>query len=124
MTRQAGAPAALVLALSGLAACSASDGPAALADGEDAISCAVDGAQSLAQVCSVERARWQGRLVLVVHHPGGGFRRFEVTTDGSGLAPADGADAAATRLTDGRLDVTVGHDRYLFPATARSHGPV
>ncbi|MYL98207.1 hypothetical protein GR702_10550 [Novosphingobium sp. FGD1] len=105
-----------------LAACSSNSEPPPVAAGKEHIACAVGGAAELKPVCSVERAEAGGRLTLVVHHPDGAFRRFDVTTDGSGLAVSDGAEKAQTRLVDGKLDVTVGPDRYLFPATEKSHG--
>lgn len=91
----------------------------AIAEGAEHIACAVGGAGELSKACAVERAEENGGLSLVVHHPDGAFRRFQVLTDGRGIAVADGADEAVTRLQDGALDVTVGADRYIFPATVR-----
>lgn len=106
--------AALVLLL---AACSSGSEPPPVAAGDEHVDCAVGGSAQLKPVCSVERAEVDGRLTLVVRHPDGAFRRFDVTDDGTGLAVADGAEQAVTHLEDGKLDVTVGADRYLFPAT-------
>ncbi|PZQ56213.1 MAG: hypothetical protein DI555_06215 [Novosphingobium pentaromativorans] len=106
-----------------LAACSAGDKAPEQAEGGERIACAVAGSAELKPVCAVERAEEQGRLVLVVHHPDGGFRRFAVMTDGSGLAVADGAQVAVTRLDGDRLDVSLGADRYLFPATRTPDAP-
>ncbi|HUD30640.1 MAG TPA: hypothetical protein VMQ93_17365 [Novosphingobium sp.] len=103
-----------------LAACSSGSEPPPVAAGGEHIACAVGGSAELKPVCAVERAEKDGRLTLVVHHPDGAFRRFDVMTDGSGLAVADGAEKAETRLVDGKLDVTVGADRYQFPATEKS----
>ncbi|CDO37720.1 hypothetical protein [Novosphingobium sp. KN65.2] len=103
-----------------LVACSGGEPQApATAAGADHIACAVSGADNLADVCAVERDEVDGKLMLVVHHPDGAFRRFEVLTDGRGVAVADGADEAVTALRDGSLDVTVGTDRYVFPAKVR-----
>lgn len=102
-----------------LAACSASSEPPPVAAGEEHIACAVGGSAQLAEVCSVERAEKDGKLTLVVHHPDGAFRRFDVMTDGTGLAATDGAEQAETKLADGMLDVTLGADRYIFPVTAK-----
>lgn len=112
-------PAAASLALL-LAACSSNSEPPPVAAGGEHIECAVGGSAELKPVCAVERSEAGGKLTLVVHHPDGAFRRFDVMTDGTGLAVADGADKAVTRLEDGKLDVTVGADRYLFPATAKT----
>lgn len=103
-----------------LAACS-QEAPTTppIAEGAEHIACAVGGAGELSRACAVERAEEDGGLLLVVHHPDGAFRRFQVLTDGRGIAVADGADEAVTLLTDGALDVTVGADRYIFPATVK-----
>jgi hypothetical protein len=88
----------------------------------DTIECAVGGAAYFERVCKVEEARPSGGKILVVRHPDGGFRRFEVLTDGHGLATADGAEEAETAVVDGQLQVAVGADRYRFPATIQKHG--
>jgi hypothetical protein len=87
--------------------------------GAELIECAIGGAQGFGRDCVVERAEDEGATILIVRHPDGGFRRFEVLTDGRGLAVADGAVEAQTELVDGRLDVSVGADRYRFPATVK-----
>ena len=67
--------------------------------------------------CIAERvASPDGEAQLVVRHPDGAFRRFVVLADRSGLATADGADAAENALDGGILTVTVGPDAYRFPA--------
>lgn len=104
-----------------LAACSSSSQPPPVAAGDEHIACAVGGSARLAEVCSVERSEAGGKLTLIVHHPDGAFRRFDVMTDGSGLAVTDGAEPAQTKLVDGKLDVTVGADRYVFPVTTKAH---
>jgi len=127
--RLAGALLAVVL----LSGCSGGDEQAAEADAPEAtaaaltpegelIECSVGGARWFLKECAVEQAEDEGKTVLVVHHPDGGFRRFEVLTDGRGLAVADGAEEAYTEVVSGRLDVSVGSDRYRFPATIRSDG--
>lgn len=91
-----------------------------VAEGAEHIACAVDGAGELSTTCAVERAEEGGRLLLVVRHPDGAFRRFRVLTDGRGVAVADGAEEAVTTLAGGGLDVAVGNDRYVFPAKVKS----
>ena len=90
------------------------------AEGAEHIACAVAGGKDFRKACAVERAPQGDRLFLVVRHPDGGFRRFEVLSDGRGLAAADGADAAQVILQDGGIEVAVGPDRYRFPATVKS----
>lgn len=108
-----------------LAACSMEREPQAQASsaGDDTIECALRGAPDFKRDCVVERAPQGGVLYLVVRHPDGAFRRFQVLKDGRGLAVADGAETAETRIADGLLEVTVGKDRYRFPATQKSHAP-
>ncbi|MDE2564028.1 MAG: hypothetical protein KGL48_17460 [Sphingomonadales bacterium] len=107
--------AALIL---GLAACSrASDGP-----GKDArtIDCALGGSAQFEKHCWVETDSANGRKVLVVRAPDGSFRRFIAVDDGRGAVPADGSeDATAQWVGGGKLQVTVGSDRYLFPAAVK-----
>jgi hypothetical protein len=103
-----------------LAACSsgASDtsGAPVAEQTDNVIDCAVGGATAFAHTCAVERSEEQGALVLVVQHPDGGFRRFEVLDGGHSLTPADGAEAGRTTKTADGLEVAVGGDRYRFPA--------
>lgn len=89
--------------------------------GGDTIECAIAGGQWFLPECNVQRVKQEdGALTLVVRHPDGGFRRFLVLTDGRGLATADGSEEAVSEVVDGRLDVSVGQDRYRFPATVKS----
>jgi hypothetical protein len=112
-----------LLALFALAACNAAESDAAAggegADGGNRIECALGGAASFSRQCGVEQVELDGVRTLIVHHPDGGFRRFEVLTDGRGLALADGAEEAIAEVVDGRLEISVGSDRYRFPATIR-----
>lgn len=94
-----------------------------MAEGDEHIPCAVSGSGKLEPICAVERHVDANGLTLLVRHPDGGFRRFAVVSDGRGLEVADGAQVAVTRLEGDRLDVSVGADRYLFPATRKSHAP-
>ena len=97
-----------------------SDSPPEPAEGSEHIACAVDGESEWQDVCAVERVRDGDTLELVVRHPGGGFRRFLVTTDGRGLVTADGAQELALDYdAEGFADVQIGGDRYRFPASRR-----
>ncbi|WP_159978396.1 MULTISPECIES: hypothetical protein [unclassified Novosphingobium] len=113
-----GAGAALALLLG---ACSNSE-PPPIAAGDEHIDCAVGGSVQMKPVCAVERIETDGKHTLVVRHPDGAFRRFDVTEGGASLAPSDGADKAVTSLANGKLDITVGGDHYLFPATEMPDG--
>jgi hypothetical protein len=92
------------------------------AEDPNAIDCALNGAEKFERHCTVERAPEGDTLFLVVHHPDGGFRRFEVVKDGHGLAIADGADEARLTIEGKFLAATVANDRYLFPATIGAPG--
>ena len=110
-----------IIGLGVLAACSSSqNAPPPAAEGGERIACALAGAQAFADDCAVDRMDAGGALSLVVRHPDGSFRRFAVVKDGRGLVVADGAEQARTSLQDDKLAVTVGQDRYLFPAKIKS----
>ena len=120
--RGAPGPLWIMLAPVLLSACSnGSDAMPDVAEGEERIACAVGGSADMAEVCAIDRSEQDGTLYLVVRHPDGAFRRFEVLTDGRGLATADGAQVAETMLDNGQLEVTVGEDRDRFPATVRKN---
>jgi hypothetical protein len=99
-----------------LAGCSADpvDQPV---DDASLIACAIGGASELTRNCSVERSVADSVLTLVIHHDDGGFRRLTVMTDGSGVITADGADPARIAVFEGEIEVAVGQDRYILPAT-------
>lgn len=106
----------------GLAACS--DGnrppdPKQPAAGDEHIACAVGGENVFRKVCAVDRVRHDGTLTLVVRHPDGAFRRFDVYADGRGIAVADGAQQAVARYEDGLAELAVEGDRYRFPITLK-----
>lgn len=88
-----------------------------VASGEMKIACALGGAQQFSAACDMERTSVEGMRLLIVRHPDGAFRRFEVLTDGRGIAVADGAEEARLALDGQELEVAVGSDRYRFPAT-------
>jgi len=90
---------------------------------DNAIECALDGASEFKRACEVEKGEVDGAKVLTVRHPDGGFRRFDVLTDGHGLAVADGADEAKLTVEGDILAVTVDNDRYRFPVTLKTDDP-
>jgi hypothetical protein len=84
------------------------------------VPCALAGAKTFKPDCAVERMTASDGLMLVLHHPDGGFRRLLVTTDGRGVVTADGSDQATVAVIDpGTIEVTVGEDRYHLPATVK-----
>ena len=113
------APILLTLALAG---CEKSSTGEATADGTKGASvpCALAGSAGFKSECTVERMTSGNDLVLVMHHPDGGFRRLLVATDGRGVTTADGSDQAAVTVLDpGTIEVGVGGDRYRLPATVK-----
>lgn len=111
--------AAALPALAALSACGGETDQIAV-DPDSMIECALGDAAEFARECWVDETLQEGTLLLTVRHPDGGFRRFEVLQDGRGLAAADGADMAEVMLADGGIEVTLGPDRYRFPATIKS----
>jgi len=116
--------AAAALALSALAISCSGGGESAAADagpgasapsGSGAagatVSCALNGALTYANACTLERVTVGGTPTLVIRHPNGGFRRFEVLS-GPTLAEADGAQQAVVLRNGNTLEVTLGADRY------------
>ena len=110
-------PLALALALV-LAACSREGGAPKVAEGSEHIACALGEGAAFAEACAVERATQDGRPVLVVRHPDGGFRRFVVEPDG--LALADGAGVAKVSVSGSLMDVAAGADRYRIPFAVKA----
>ncbi|WP_145955452.1 hypothetical protein [Sphingorhabdus sp. SMR4y] len=90
---------------------------AAQAGDDGKISCAIDGASDFTRDCLVERLSGENGVTMIIRHPDGGFRRFNVLTDGHGLEAADGFDKARISIVeDGKIQVSVGPDKYLLPA--------
>jgi hypothetical protein len=116
---------ALTLALA-LAACggnSAEDLKNAEKDADEAaaldgkIECALAGSVTFERNCTTEQIAGSEGKILVIRHPDGGFRRFDILTDGRGLAPADGFDETRiSLLSDGMIEVSSGDDKYRLPA--------
>lgn len=112
-----------------LAACGSGEEPGASANGAAApppgepdtrIECRPAGAAGFERACRVDRTETQAGRILIVRKADGGFRRLLVTSDGTGVAAADGAEpATVTVLDDGRIEVEIGGDRFRLPARVR-----
>lgn len=98
-----------------LAACSGDQPEGDPLPPRERVFCSLNDASEFTSDCTVERSEAEGRAVLVVRHPDGGFRRFELSRDNNGLITADGADEAGVAPNGTLLDVRVGKDRYRFP---------
>ena len=89
----------------------------------DRIECALAGSTKFERVCATETMPGEKGKMLVVRHPDGGFRRFNILTDGRGLAPADGFDETGIKiLGGGMIEVNSGDDIYRLPADTKSSG--
>ncbi|MDM7956288.1 hypothetical protein [Blastomonas sp.] len=103
-----------------LAACSPSEPGSLPGEDDSRIACALGDEAEFTEQCEAERVQNGDRRELVMRHPDGGFRRFEIVSDGRGLVVADGSEEAiVTPLSDGRIELSVGTDRYQLPATVR-----
>lgn len=81
------------------------------------IECAINGESDFTRDCFTERLSGDGGVTMIIRHPDGGFRRFNVLTDGHGLEAADGFDKAKISIVEnGKILVSVGPDQYLLPA--------
>ena len=101
-----------------LVACSAGEAQDGPPPGAMAIECAIGPGAEFGSGCGMERVGDD----LLVYHPDGGFRRFAIREDGSGLEVLAGADDAVNVLEGDVLQVTVGTDRYRFPTRAMGDG--
>lgn len=80
------------------------------------VDCAIGAGADFSAVCSVERTETQGSGTLLVHHPGGGFRRFAYDAANNSIETADGADPVLMEPSEGGyLMFSVGGDQYRIP---------
>ena len=119
--------AAMVL---GIAACGKNDKAAfdqaeksaskeAALDGK--IECALAGSTTFDRVCTTDKISGPEGQILVIRHPDGGFRRFNILTDGRGLSPAEGFDETKiTILSSGLIELKSGDDLYHLPAQIKA----
>jgi hypothetical protein len=88
---------------------------------DNRIDCLIEGSTAFERNCIVETADSADGPLLTVRKPDGGFRRLQVTTDGTGVIAADGAEVAVvTMLADNRIEVAIGADRFRLPARVRT----
>ncbi|WP_373475112.1 hypothetical protein [Sphingorhabdus sp.] len=86
------------------------------------IECALSGSRLFERTCTTEQISASGGDILVIRHPDGGFRRFDILTDGRGLAPADGFDETRIDLlSEGLIEVSSGDDKYRLPAQIKGN---
>ena len=84
---------------------------------DNRIDCRPEGTPDFARACTVETFDSDEGRLLTIRKADGGFRRLRVTTDGTGVVAADGAQRAhVSLLPDGRAEVEIGGDRFRLPA--------
>lgn len=103
-----------------LGACSKAPSEAPnVAAGDEHIECALGPGMGFVRTCAIERSRDSGVYKMIVRHPDGGFRRFEVGADNT-IVASDGADAVQVTLNGTVAEVVAGDDRYRIPLEARA----
>ncbi len=98
-----------------LSACSVSADSSENGGTAESIACAIDNSADFSDDCSVERIEQGDDTLLIIRHPDGGFRRFQVLADQGGLVTADGAEEATVQDEGTFVLITVGTDRYRIP---------
>jgi hypothetical protein len=108
----------LALALLALGACGRGETQPQALEGAMAIDCALGEGSPFGRDCLVEKVAGEQGPEFVVRHPDGKFRRLRIAEDRAGIVAIDGADEAVNeRVGDPAvLQVSVGADRYRFPA--------
>jgi hypothetical protein len=87
---------------------------------DNRIVCRPAGQTAFTRTCTVERADSPEGRILTIRKDDGGFRRLRMTSDGTGVAAADGAEPAHVSLApDQRILVEIGGDSFLLPARIR-----
>lgn len=101
-----------------LAACSRGEAQPQAEPGATRIDCALGEGSRFGPDCLVEQVAGEQGTEFVVRQPGGGFRRFRIAENRAGMIAIDGAEEAVNALVGEPkvLEVTVGADRYRFPA--------
>ena len=96
-------------------------GDQAARDGK--IACALAGSDTFERTCTTEQIAAPDGKMLVIRHADGGFRRFNILTDGRGLAPADGFDETRIRVLGANMiELSSGDDKYRLPAQIKGQG--
>ncbi|MEH6756733.1 MAG: hypothetical protein V7676_04390 [Parasphingorhabdus sp.] len=99
----------------------AEDAASAQAAEDGRIECATNGESKFSMGCRTERLSGENGVTLIIRHSDGGFRRFNILTDGRGLEAADGSETAKIEIVDdGKILVSVGSDKYRMPARMKT----
>ncbi len=106
------------LALLMLVACNRGEAQPQASQGATRIECAQGEGSQFGPDCLVEKVAGEQGPEFVVRHPNGAFRRFRIAEDRQSMIAIDGADEAINTVAGDPpvREVTVGPDRYRFPA--------
>ena len=105
-----------VIAVAGaLAASGCSEQVSGAGVADSSVECALAGAGNFTAECTMERMQVEAEQILILRHPDGGFRRFNLGVPGRGLVTADGLEQAQVEQLDGMIEVRVGSDKYRLP---------
>ncbi|WP_298333747.1 hypothetical protein [uncultured Erythrobacter sp.] len=103
-----------LLVIGALTACEATQSPEPQGTTLD---CAIGSGAEFDAVCTLEWIDEEWGQEFLIHHPGGGFRRFLIKEDVSGVIVKDGAEDV--EMVDpspkGLWQFSVNGDRYLMP---------
>lgn len=108
-----------VLALGALTACEATQSPEPEGD---TIECAIGVGAQFGSGCILAWIGEVGGQEFVIYHPDGGFRRFMLNEDASGVAIKGGAEEVelVEPSPQGFWQFSVSGDRYLMPVPSPS----
>ena len=102
------------LTIIALTACEATQSPEPEGD---TIDCAIGAGAEFDGVCTVEWVGEPEARDFIIYHPNGGFRRFMVNEDATGISVKDGAEEIemVDPSPEGFWQFSVAGDRYLVP---------
>ncbi len=81
------------------------------------IECALNGADVFSASCATQRLTSENGTILMIRHADGGFKRFNILTDGRGLETAEGYDDSHIEIIDkDYIILTSGNDKYRLKA--------
>lgn len=104
-----------LLMVAAIVACGTNETPPP--EGET-LDCAIGQGSDFASDCTLEWLGEEWSSDFLIHHPDGGFRRFSLNEDASGVIVRDGAEEVLMLdpAPDGFWQFSVSGDRYRMPA--------
>ncbi len=81
------------------------------------LDCAIGAGAEFAKVCTLEWIGEEWTRDFIIHHPDGGFRRFALNEDASGVIVRDGAEELemVEPVAEDFWQFSVAGDRYRMP---------